>query len=197
MSTLGFEQEDVEALAEEKGVAAAEGAVSVDALYCMGDEESDNVIKFHSITDQVNTLIVTDGRLPESDDECVIDHRMAGKTILEKIILSEDNSSDTNGYVQIQGIYHHRYRSIPYYLNFERGSTSLGNGTINGFAYILEDGFNTDYYTSIFLRLSESYPIYSDEYKDLIDQTEEDIQTAADRQSQRRYEQIISDAEKK
>ena len=30
MSTLGFEQEDVEALAEEKGVAAAEGAVSVD-----------------------------------------------------------------------------------------------------------------------------------------------------------------------
>lgn len=197
MSTLGFEQEDVEALAEEKGVAAAEGAVSVDALYRMGDEESDNVIKFHSITDQVNTLIVTDGRLPESDDECVIDHRMAGKNdIGKKIILSEDNSSDTTDMFKYKEYTITGIVVSPYYLNFERGSTSLGNGTINGFAYILEDGFNTDYYTSIFLRLSESYPIYSDEYKDLIDQTEEDIQTAADRQSQRRYEQIISDAEK-
>ena len=195
ISTLGFEETDVESLAAEDGVAAAEGAFSADALYHIEGEDSDSVIKIHSVTDQVNTLALKDGRLPESDDECVLDHRMASKEdIGKKIILSDSNSSDTLDMFKYKEYTITGIVVSPYYLNFERGSTSLGNGTVNGFAYIGKDGFASDYYTQIFLRLDHSYPIYSDQYNDLIDSTEKDIEKAADKQAQRRYRQVISEA---
>ncbi len=197
-STLGFEAGDVTAFAAEDGVAAAEGAVSTDALCHMEDEDADSVMMFHSFTEQINTLIVSEGRLPEADDECVVDHRMPGidkSCIGKKIILSDENSSDTSDMFKYKEYTITGIVISPYYLNFERGSTSLGNGKISGFAYISEDGFDTDYYTSVFLRLDQNYPIYSDAYNDLIADTTDRIQKTADQQAQRRYRQIVSDAE--
>lgn len=52
-----------------------------------------------------------------------------------------------------------------YYINYQRGSTTLGTGRVSGFVYMLPDGFDTNYYTEIFVRLDQNDRIYSDVYK--------------------------------
>ncbi len=73
----------------------------------------------------------------------------------------------------------------------------MGSGSVAGFAYINRGGFDTDYFTEIFLGLKDHYSIYSDEYNDLVDATEDKLQTAADKRSDLRYQKIIKDAKEK
>jgi putative ABC transport system permease protein len=196
VSTLGFEDEDVEALSQEDHVAVAAGSISTDVLYRAEGEDVDKVLKLHSVTDGVNTLELKSGRLPQGEDECVVDYRLfsddpVGKTIT----ISEDNDEDTLDMLKTRTLTITGTVVSPYYLNFERGSTSLGNGTVAGFAYVSREAFDVDYYTEIFLRLDQNYQIYSDEYDDLIDATEDNIQAAVEERADIRYRKIVEDAE--
>ncbi|MGN0658520.1 MAG: FtsX-like permease family protein [Emergencia sp.] len=195
MSSLGWEQEDVDALAQEDHVTAAEGSISTDVLFCDETGGSDRVLKLHSITEDVNTLQLQEGRMPEKADECVVDYKLFSENPVGKtIIISEGNSDDTLDMLKYREYTITGTVNSPYYLNFERGSTSLGNGTVAGFAYIPESGFDTDYYTEIFLRLDQNYQIYSQEYDDLIDASEDGIKAAAEARSEKRYQTVLKDA---
>lgn len=72
LSTLGFEEEDVAALAAKDDVRAVEGAVDADILYMDGDG-NENVIRAHSLMKSINGLEIVAGRLPQNDTECVVD----------------------------------------------------------------------------------------------------------------------------
>lgn len=52
----------------------------------------------------------------------------------------------------------------PLYLNYERGTTSVGNGSISYFFLVTPDNFSMEIYTDIYLTLDEKYFIYTDEY---------------------------------
>ena len=53
----------------------------------------------------------------------------------------------------------------PLYLNFERGSTTVGGGKITAFFYVLPECFTVDYYTEIDLTLADkSGGVYSQAY---------------------------------
>lgn len=196
MNSLGFEEEDVNALAGEDGVAAAEGSVSVDVLFAADENDADQVLKLHSLPQKINTLLLESGRLPEKANECVVDYRLFDSPIGSTIRISDKNNDDT-----LDMLKYEEYTVVgtvvsPIYLNFERGSTALGDGSVSGFAYILPEGFDTDYFTEIYLLMKGSYPIYSSEYKALIDSTEDGIQEAVDRQADRRYQEIVKEAKK-
>ena len=53
----------------------------------------------------------------------------------------------------------------PIYLNYERGTTELLDGSIAGFVCIEREGFSTDVYTSLYVVTDESETIYSDGYE--------------------------------
>ena len=82
-----------------------------------------------------------------------------------------------------------------YYINYERGTTSLGNGRLKGFIYIPEAGFNADYYTDIYVRLDERYPLYSEEYDAAIDEALNWAEPYCEQLAQERYETMKEDAE--
>lgn len=195
ISTLGFEEDDVKALADETIITDAEGSISTDALYHMESEESDSVMMFHSMTNNINQLILKEGRLPEKSSECVVDHSLISESEIGKtIIISAENDDDTADMFK-----HKEYTIVgtvvsPLYLNFERGTTSLGNGTVSGFAYLTSKGFDTDYFTEIYLDIGSDAMIYSDEYEDAVDQVKEPIKTAAENRAGLRYLDIIKDA---
>lgn len=197
MNTLGFEEEDVTAMASLSDVKNAEGSVSCDVLYHTDEEKTDRVLKLHTLPSKVNTLSLKSGRMPKAANECVVDYNLFEKDPIGSVIhISEDNEKDT-----LDMLSRDTYTIVgtcvsPIYLNFERGSTALGNGSVSGFAYVGDGGFDTDYYTEIYLSLSESYPIYSDEYKDLIDRTEDAVQAQAESQADRRYRDIVAEARK-
>ena len=196
ISTLGYEAADVEQLSSLDNVSAAEGSISYDVLCKAGEMEQ--VLKAYSITESVNKVKLLEGRMPESPDECVADGRIySTEDIGSTIELSDDNSKDT------LDVFAHRKYTItgliysPVYLNYERGSTTLGNGIIEAYFYILPEGFDTDIYTSIYLTLDKDGPIYSDSYKACITKAEAAVTAAAEAASQRRYDEIKKEAESK
>lgn len=202
VSTLGFTDEDVRAFSEAPGVEGAYGSFTADFL-CRNESGSDVVFRAHSLLDGCNECDLTAGRMPERDDECLLDGKFYDESwIGQKLILSEDNGEDVRkrfAYAEytVTGIIH----SV-YYINFERGGSELGSGSVSGYVYMPLGGFSnvsdeTDetYYTELFIRLTESAEIYSDAYDALIDARRDPLSALLDERAEARYEKLIADAQ--
>ena len=74
VSMLGLTEDDLQAVSQLPGVSAAEGSRSFDAIL---DEDSVNVF---SIPEKLNLLDLTEGRMPESDDECITEVKILEAT---------------------------------------------------------------------------------------------------------------------
>ncbi len=194
LSTLGFEEADVKAFAAAKDVAAAEGAYSLDVLY-QNREGKESAIKLHSLPEAVNTVELTAGRLPENAGECVVDSRLCSEEdIGTKLILTDNNEEETLDSLTgreftIVGIV-----QSPYYMNFERGTTSLGNGKLAGFAYLSRDAFDLEYFTEVFLSFEQDYEIYSDAYEDFMAKKEDEWEAFCQERADIRFASILDEA---
>lgn len=204
LSTMGFEQESVDYLAGLESAAAVEGSLSFDVIYRLepAEESSEEdyvsrqgVIKTHSLTQELNTVKLIAGRMPEQEGECVADSNLFGEGDLGSVLVfTDENDEDTLehftfGEYTIVGIV-----QSPLYLQYERGNTSLGSGRLDGFVYLLRDGFAEDYYTEIYVALQGDHELYSDGYKDLIDASEKTWETYGEDAADLRYQSILSDA---
>lgn len=195
VSTLGFTEENVEALAEKEDVRAAEGAISAEVLY-KDAGENERVIKMHSITEKVNKLKLVAGEMPQSADECVVDSALFSEDAIgSKLVLSENNTADDLDKFAYKEYTITGLVQSPCYIQFERGNASIGNGRISGFAYLLEDGFAVDYDTEIYIKFDEDYDIYSDEYDSYMDAKEADWEAYTKEQAEIRYDKMVKDAQ--
>lgn len=195
LSTLGFEEEEVLALSRKEHVRAAEGAVEADILYVNG-EGNEGVLKAHSLLKNINGLEILAGRMPETASECVVDANRYGKDALgSKITLSEDNAQEdldkfTYREYTIVGI-----AQASAYIQFERGNTSLGNGRVDGFMYLLPEGFQTDYYTEIYVKFDTDERIYSSDYDAYMAERETQWKQYCQEQGEQRYLAVTAEAE--
>ena len=192
VSTLGFTDDDVKKFEQLPFVNGCIGSVSADVLI-LKEDGADGVLHVHSLSDMMNVPDIVSGRLPEAEDECVVDNKYYDEGMLGKYIeLSKNNEASVRDTFAFD-----RYKVVgvinsPYYINFERGSSSLGS--VSGFMYISKGGFTTDYYTEIFLRLSERYEIYSGEYDNYSAECEKKITPVLEECAAERYERLKSDA---
>ena len=194
LSTIGFTQDDVEALKDYKEAANVEGTLSADALVLMG-EENEVVYKFHSLPENINLLSLTAGRMPKATDECILDASKAGENAIGSVIhITDENAEETLDMFEERSLTVVGLANSPYYLNFERGTSSIGDGRVEGFVYIPKEAFACDYLTDIFLTLKRDYPIYSDSYENYIDVTKDELENLTGRLVQDRYDGLIADA---
>ncbi len=195
LSTLGFEDEDVAFFAGKEDVRAAEGAYFSDIIYT-DSEGNEHVIKAHSLLSNINGVVVKAGRMPEAADECVVDSNLFTKDAIgSKIVFSENNKTD-----DLDGFAYKEYTitgivQASYYSQYERGTTSLGNGSVSGFMYLLPEGFSMDYYSEIYVKFAEDYEIYSEEYKDFIKEKDAVWEDYCKEAGDRRYREIVAEAE--
>lgn len=195
VSTLGFTEENVEALEEKEDVRAAEGAISAEVLY-KDAGENERVIKMHSITEKVNKLKLVAGEMPQSADECVVDSALFSEDAIgSKLVLSDNNTADDLDKFAYKEYTITGLVQSPCYIQFERGNASIGNGRISGFAYLLKDGFAVDYDTEIYIKFDEDYDIYSDEYDSYMDAKEADWEAYTKEQAEIRYDKMVKDAQ--
>ncbi len=169
LSYMGFTDEDIEKIEGVTDIDVAEGAVYEDFIYV--NEESERIIlRAHSITEQLNVLSLVKGRMPENDNECVVDERQFDEGYIGKYIeISDANSDETkvafkNEKYKIVGLV-----DSPMYLNQERGTTNVGNGQLKAFVYMPLEGFNYMVYEEVYTYTENDYTIYSDEYDDALD----------------------------
>lgn len=169
-TSLGLDQEAVDALRKIEGVQYAEGVIATDAICSASTEQ---VLHFMSIPKKIGIPEVIAGRMPKAADECLADsNRYTEQDIGTKILL-QDADTDLFAYTEytIVGI----ARSVEY-INYQRGSTSLGGGTVTAFCYIPRDGFAVDYFTSVHLDLDVDAEICTDAYRDAVDAIRERVE---------------------
>ena len=195
ISTLGFTAEDQDYFAALDGVNAAEGAVWADIL-CTAVDGNERALRAHSLTDEINRLSLVAGRMPEADNEMVGDARCFTETdIGSTIALSEANDPDT-----LDMFRHRSYTLVgiansAYYLNYERGNTSIGSGSLSGFVYLPYTGFDLDYFTEIFVDIDAPGEIYSDEYNTALAAFEDLLEAETETRADLRYRSLVEDAQ--
>lgn len=130
ISTMGLTDDDVTAIKNVENVKTVEGSYQTDAIVSIGDE--DVVVKLETITNDLNKLKLVEGRMPENENECVVEEDFlsgTGHNIGDKIqinvedITNEDGEEEKvlkNNEVTIVGT----VRSA-LYIYTDRGSTSL------------------------------------------------------------------------
>lgn len=198
LSTLGFDETDVEFFGEQKDVEAAVGSYNFDIICRNEGEESSFVLKSHSITEGVNTLYMKAGRMPENADECVVDAGIYDESSIgQKLILSEENDADDLDNFKYQEFTIVGVAQSPLYIQFERGNTSLGNGQVSGFVYMMPEAYDSEAYTEMYIKFTEDFPLHSEEYNDFIDDKEGDWKLILKEAAARRADDIREEANEK
>ena len=193
ISTLGLTREDVEAFSALAGVEKAVGSVNADFL-CRSSE-GDIVLRAHLLTEELNRLDLVAGRMPLAGDECVLDAKFFGEeTLGAALTLSEENAEEDRSAFAYAAYTVVGLVNAPYYANFERGTTALGQGKLSGFLYLPAEGFDTELYTEIFLTLTEGGALYSDAYEAAVDEMEPGVSALLEQRAQLRYDDLEADA---
>ena len=195
MNSYGWTDEDVAALSKVPGITGAEGTISLDALVHWGDDE-DKAYKVLSIPERLNRPALDEGRMPAAPDECVVEGYFFDKSIIGKTLYISGNNSDTT----LEAFAYDRYTvvgtvSSPMYLNMQRGSTSIGSGSIAAYCYVPRDGLSQEIYTEISLTMAGDYEVYSDAYDDAMDRMAERLEEECEPLALRRYEDVLIEAE--
>lgn len=199
LSTLGLTDEDIAALRAQDKVEDAEGEYVIDAF--ASSDSLDAVVKVLSLTGRgINEVLLRDGRMPARADECVVEENMLSLmsiSIGDTITLTPgDDLSDAlaqDTYTVVGTV-----RS-PVYLAVERGTSTLGSGTVKAYLYLPREAFTLDYYTAAYVRVSgaaEMTAFYSD-YDDYIDAVIDELEPFGDARSQLRHDDLVDEATEK
>lgn len=193
LSTLGFTNDDVKAFDGVDGMKAS-GAYNLDFLGLCGSG-NELILKAHSITDGINIPQVINGSMPESENECVVDANIAGSAPIGSVIKVADSNTqsakDTLKYTEFTVVGHVR---SPYYINFERGNSSVGTGSIAGFVYIPEAAFESEVYHEIFIDAPIEGKAFSSKYDDGASALSPKIESILNERGQIRFDDIYNEA---
>ncbi len=196
LSTLGYEEENVQAFRAREDVESAEGAVSMDAVFQIGNG-GQSVLKVCSLSGELNRVELVSGHLPAGSGQCVVDSNFFDESAVgSQIRLAEVNDEDTlNSFAQRTYTVVGTVQS-PLYIQFERGSTSLGTGRIAGFVYLLPDDFDLDYYTEVYVRFAQDNPLYGEDYRSYMEAKKELWEGFSEEEAGKRYSMILARSEK-
>lgn len=194
VSTLGFTKEDEAAFRALDGVENAAGSVSTDCIVRSTDG-ADRVLHAHTLTKDINLPDLRAGRLPEAADECVLDAKYANESMLgTTLYLSENNPGTVSELFSYEAYTVVGIVNSVDYLNFERGTSALGDGTAAGFVYFLPAGVSVSYYTELYLTLSASGEIYSDAYNNAVDAMRARVEALLNERAELRYAALREEA---
>ena len=199
ISTLGLTDDDLQAIEDVDGIEAAEGGYSVDVL----SSEEDNQIAVHvmSLLPSMNQVQLEDGRLPEAEDECAVDVDYLNESSLkigDKITLSSGSDDEVTDTLKTDTFTITGAVSSPNYISFQRGSTTIGNGSVTAFIVVPEKSFALDVYTEIYAQVdgAKEMTAFTDEYDDRVQEVIDKIEEIKDEREQIRYDEIVDEANK-
>lgn len=216
ISTSGLTADNIRDLESIEGIQAVRASLFVDAM-ARGTGEKEKNLRLYSMpiklkseyaplidlipdygTDtspeyEMNGVEIVSGRMPLNDTETALDYTLEGslvKQLGDEITLTTSGGTVT---LRVVGF----IRSPMYISMFERGTSSIGNGTSDGFAYASGNAISSlgtklpvmsllnTYYTRADIVISgkEGLSAYSDEYEALVNEVTDRIEDYASTQS--------------
>ena len=194
VSTLGLTNEDVDEIKKIKNTENVHGIYSKDISFKTDDKEF--IFKAIEYSEKINTPILLDGKLPENNNECVVEQDFlidSGFKIGDNIEIDEDDELKANSFKIVGSV------KSPIYVSMERGTTSLGDGTIDYYLYLNKDVFDMDYYPNIYLNVNSAKieKITTNKYNELVENVYKDIESIKEERETQRYNNIKEEASEK
>lgn len=201
ISTLGLTEDDVLQISAVKGVNYAVGGRTME-VFChfldntqVSPKVETKTIKVYEYISGINEPEITEGTVPEKENECLIDYRIAasydvaiGDTIT-LISATEDELSDSlkQETYTVTGI-----GKSPWYLTYDRGTGNIGNGKIDYFMMISGSAFVTDVFSEIYVQADGAKELISgsDAYDELIDTVAGRISALENAMGERRLSEV-------
>ncbi len=158
---------------------------------------SEDAIRIFSNTDKISKFQVTEGRLPEKEDELALaDFWKDRYQIGQVIYLSQKKGSNSqlkrDSYT-ITGFVH----SPDIFSKSDMGSSASGNGNLVAYAVVTEENFKSSVYTIARLRFASLTDVnpFSSDYEKKLEEEEETLKELVADNGQARLEKMKKDAQ--
>ena len=197
VSTLGLTEDDLEDMRNTEGVAAVTGGYTAEVLNEQSDMEF--ALKVIAWTEDVNQVTLTDGRLPEKANECLADDiylQQTGCEIGDQITLESGSPEDLSDTLKEETYTIVGSGTLPYYMEMDRGSGTVGDGSLDAFLVVLPEVFEQqDVYTEAYVQAegAEAENSFDGAYETKVAEVVAGLEETADGACDRRYETIYQD----
>ena len=196
ISNYGWTDKYVREFSRLEGVADAEGIYYIDLIANREGSDQESVYRFYTIPDSVNRVALRGGRMPQRDDECLADGFRNDDSVLgTKITITDSNDPDSLEKVVQKTFTIVGYVSSPLYMDMNRGTTSVGSGSLEDYFYVPKAALESDIYSEIHLRLDGSHRIYTEEYNDFLDAESDRLKPQAEQLCTERFLDVKEEAE--
>ena len=202
LSTLGFTDKDLEAIRAVDGVDQAVGSYFVDCMTIAEDNFPTHVLSLpENVSDDndayLNRLRIIEGRMPRDEHECVIDENMVsdfGFALGDTVKLGSAVKGES-----LSGSLRHTEFTVcgvvnsPLYIDSSRrGTTTVGDGSLDAYLYLPESNFAMDFYTQVAVTYqpSRAFSCYDEEYLASIEPLREALEQTAEDRSVPRMEEM-------
>ncbi len=193
LSTVGFDDEDVVSAKKVAGVLDAEGSYNADLVWIDAHDE-ERVLSGNAISSKLNVPVLESGTMPQKGNECLLDaerftEEMIGQTVTVDDWGSAEESPFAYDSYTVTGL-----ARTPLFMSVERGTSSLGDGSLDGFLLIPPEGFNSEYYTVLYVKAQGAFELYSDEYDAFIETFSDATEAEVTETVQTRFDGLVEDA---
>lgn len=158
---------------------------------------SENAIRIFSKTDKISKFEVTQGRLPEKEDELALADFWKDRYQIGQVIhLSQkkgSNSQLNRDSYTITGFVH----SPDIFSKTDMGSSASGNGNLVAYGVVTEENFKSSVYTIARLRFASLTDVnpFSSDYEKKLEEEEETLKNLVADNGQARLEKMNKDAQ--
>ena len=195
MNSYGWTQEDVEKIAQLDGVVDAEGLLYSDIIVRVGESEDDSVYRFYSMPQKINRVSLRGGRMPEKANECVIvGYQMDDSVLGTSVRISDTNTEDALDTLTEKTFTIVGYVATPLYMDMNRGTTAVGNGSVANCLYVLPEAMELDYIPEINITIPGDYDLYTQKYNDAMQEMADWLEPQLEEMAQNRYETVKAEA---
>jgi putative ABC transport system permease protein len=196
LSNYGITEDDVNEISKIENVGEVYASYTYD--FMSNSQEIMRVASFNLDDlineDYINKYKLVKGELPKNRFECVIEYNqlIQGDYIIGNYIslIDPENKLISHSY-KIVGLI-----NTPFYLNYEKGSSDLGRGTVDRYMYIEESNFNMEVYTEVYLTINDikKYNSYDEIYFENVKPVKNELLALGNIQSEIRYDDIMDEA---
>ena len=172
LNSYGWELDDLDEVKKMPGIVDAEGIMYTDVIVRLNDTDDDLVYRFYAMPENINRFVLQGGRLPQTPNECLAD----GYHVDDSILGTTITLSDTNEEDAAEGFVYETYTvvgyvSTPLYMDMNRGTTSVGSGSLTNYILVPREGLALDYYAEIHVTIPGDYEVYTNKYNSALEDT--------------------------
>lgn len=198
VSTYGLTEEDVEVIEALPSIEKALGSYSTDVLCGVGD--SLKVLHVMAHTEDMNLITVTEGRLPKAEGECLLDEdflKASGYEIGDVITMESGTDAVLTDMLKNTDYQIVGSGNSPLYFSLDRGNSTIGNGSVSGFAIVSPKEFVLDVYTEVYAVAEGAAETtsFTEEYEELIDEALKEIQLVQNGRCEVRRNDLAKEAQ--